>query len=104
MSTTSRQLKVLMDRARMVLCSMGHEYIENGLAVKNLMAKKLGNPELPTDELVKLFLSTSEQSVASPTRLVIDRPYKPDRAMQLATKRAQPHPEMHGIPHTRSKK
>lgn len=56
-----------------------------------------GNAHLEPIPLMKLYLSSIEKRKGSIVRLTINRPYKPDRAMKIASERSASHPKMIGI-------
>jgi hypothetical protein len=56
-----------------------------------------GNAHLEPVPLMRLYLRSMEDRKVPQARLVLNRPYKPDRAMRIAAERSASHPKMIGI-------
>lgn len=93
--TMDRQM--LLNKARAALQSLGHPYVHSAKTIRGLIIDQVGNGNLPDDQLIPLFLQSMATQIPSATKLVLNRQYKPDRAMQLAAKRAGIQPVQIGI-------
>jgi len=87
-------------RVRNALDQAGFGNINTIAAMRKAVVAKIGNDHLPECQLFDLYLLSLKHRSPTP-KFVKNRPYTPDKLMQLAAKRAQSHPEMCGIPHTR---
>jgi hypothetical protein len=86
--------RVLLEKARHALQTLGHPYVHSAKTIRGLVIDQVGNAHLPEDQLITLFLQSLATRLPSSERLVLDRVYKPDLAMRLAAHRAQIQPAM----------
>jgi hypothetical protein len=89
--------RVLLDRARAALQSLGHPYVHSTKTIRGLIIQQVGNEHLQDAPLIELFLQSMATQIPSANKLVLNRLYKPDRAMQLAAKRCATHPRQIGV-------
>jgi hypothetical protein len=96
-SKEEAELVRLLGLCRIELSEHGIALDRSRRSVINGIVAIFGNAHLEPIPLMRLYLQSIENRKVPPTRLVLNRPYKPDRAMKLAMARCSTHPQQIGI-------